>query len=281
MLLCHRRRSAPLQHGALADARSLLAPLSQGFGTDESTLIQVLTSLGPIELAAVGRTFEAQTGKALVKVLEKETGSWLLYALRALALGPLAFDAWLIHRACDGAGTHEECVLLSHFLASPPCFGLPADALSTSLLAAHRRSLLNEVLLGRTNNDIYLLKAAYKALYSRDLAAVVEGELSFKTKRLFSMALMGARDEAPFVDHQAVQADVRALQAAANGMGTDEIAICAVLVQRSPMHIAAVAQAFPQQHRRPLSQMIQSEFSGHMEGASGPSLLGCSVSSRR
>lgn len=152
-------------------------------------------------------------------------------------------------------------------------------------------SLLNEILLGRTNNEIYLLKSAYQAIYKKDLTQVVKGELSMKTERMvrssdvqsrvfsrllallcvtsqFIMALMGNRDESYQVNHQAVTHDVQSLHSAASGMGTDEIAITSVLVTRSPAHLAAVNQAYLQQYRRPLSTMIKSEFSGHMKGQS-------------
>ena len=75
----------------------------------------------------------------------------LEYTLVLLSMGPLGGDLHLIHRACQGAGTHED--------------------------------LLTEVLLGRTNEEIWLLKEGYKRVYGKDLVAVVRGELSMKTER--------------------------------------------------------------------------------------------------
>jgi annexin A7/11 len=75
----------------------------------------------------------------------------LEYTLVLLSLGPLQGDVYLLHRACKGAGTHED--------------------------------LLNEILLGRTNQEIFMLKAAYQRKHHKDLAAVVRGELSMKTER--------------------------------------------------------------------------------------------------
>ena len=43
--------------------------------------------------------------------------------------------------------------------------------------------LLNEVLLGRSNEEMFLLKEAYKREYNKDLVSVVRGELSMKTER--------------------------------------------------------------------------------------------------
>lgn len=43
--------------------------------------------------------------------------------------------------------------------------------------------LLSEVLLNRTNQEIFLLKEAYKRTYNKDLVQIVQGELSMKTER--------------------------------------------------------------------------------------------------
>lgn len=96
-------------------------------------------------------------GKTLVHVIEKETSEWFEYGLRGLVLGPLGFDVWLVHQACAGLGTHED--------------------------------LLTEVLVGRTNEDLEMLKAEYRKVYKRDLDHVVRGEVSMKTERMFNMVL--------------------------------------------------------------------------------------------
>ena len=109
----------------------------------------------------------------------------LEFGMMGLAYGPLHWDAYLLQRACKGAGTHED--------------------------------LLTEVLLGRTNQEMFLLKQVYKEMFGRDLAAVIRGELSMKTERMFNMALAGTRDENPMVNHQAVMQDIEALYRAGPG----------------------------------------------------------------
>lgn len=98
--------------------------------------------------------------------------------------------------------------------------------------------LLNEILLGRTNQEIFLLKEAYRRTYNKDLVQIVQGELSMKTERcaycavckreatvtnllgnnrMFNMALSGQRDESPYLNHQLVQQDVETLYRAGPG----------------------------------------------------------------
>ncbi|CDZ98721.1 Annexin [Phaffia rhodozyma] len=223
----------PGNYNAQFDAERI-RKATKGFGTDESALVDTMAPLGGLEMGALSRAFEASVGRSLVKTLEKETRSWFLYGLRGLALGPLEFDCWLLDRACSGIGTHEE--------------------------------LLSEILLGRSNNEIYLLKSAYKAIYNKDLVAVVKGELSMKTERMFIMALMGNRDETGFVNQAGIQQDVETFYRAGEGKwGTDEIAILSILVNRSNAHLAAMSQAYFQRNSRPLSAAVSREFSGHMK----------------
>ncbi|ORX37898.1 hypothetical protein BD324DRAFT_623703 [Kockovaella imperatae] len=209
---------------------------TKGFGTDERTIIDTMAPLDAFQMDLLVRTYEQTIGRSLQKTLEKELSGWLEYTLVLLSMGPLGGDVHLLHRACQGAGTHED--------------------------------LLNEILLGRSNEEMFLLKQEYQRVHQKDLTQEVRGELSMKTERMFNMALSGQRDENPYVNHQLVQDDVQTLYRAGPGkIGTDEIAICGILLSRSDAHLQAIATAFPQQHRVSLSHMISSEFSGHMRDA--------------
>lgn len=48
--------------------------------------------------------------------------------------------------------------------------------------------LLNELLLGRTNLEIHLLKEGYQRTFGKDLVRAVQGELSMKTERSVKFA---------------------------------------------------------------------------------------------
>jgi annexin A7/11 len=167
---------------------------TKGIGTDEKRLIETLAPLDAFQMDAVSRQFKATVGKDLLQVLEKETTGWFEAVLRAKVLGPVGYDVWLVHRACHNAGTQED--------------------------------ILNEVLLCRTNAELWMLKQAYRATYNKDMVKVVEQDLSAKTKRLFIMALEGVRmEENVPVDRNLVEQDAKDLYQAAKGAGTDEIKV--------------------------------------------------------
>lgn len=181
------------------------------------------------------KAFEAQVGKPLLAVIEKETSGWFEYGLRGLILGPVGFDVWLVHRACAGAGTHED--------------------------------LLTEILADRTNEEIETLKAEYTKVYHKNLTHVIQGELTFKTERMFNMMLAANRppENAP-VNPQQIEADIKALyNAGAGRAGTDEITFCGIILNRSDAQLRQIAGGYKHHHRRSLEAAIDSEFSGHMK----------------
>ncbi|ORY83773.1 hypothetical protein BCR37DRAFT_378757 [Protomyces lactucae-debilis] len=208
---------------------------TKGFGTDEKQLIRILSQKSPVHTQQLQQRFEQTVGKSLASVIESETGRWFGFALLGCALGPLQFDVHLLHRAMDGLGTHED--------------------------------LLTEILIGRSNAEMDALKYAYKQKYNKDLLATVQGDLSMKTERMFNMALTGRRDEENMmIDQGRIGADVRQLyEASAGRMGTDEIAVCGILLSRSDNYLRALNEAYKHAYRSTVPDMIKSEFSGHMK----------------
>jgi annexin A7/11 len=208
---------------------------TKGFGTDEKQLIRILAQKSPAHTEQIKQRFEQTVGKSLASVIESETSKYFGYALLGCALGPLHWDVYLLHRAMDGLGTHED--------------------------------LLTEILVGRNNAEMDALKYAYKQKYNKDLLAAVQGELSMKTERMFNMVLTGRRDEENMmVDRGRIGQDVQQLyNASAGRMGTDEIAVCGILLSRSDNYLRQLNDAYRQAYRASIPDMIKSEFSGHMK----------------
>ncbi|KAF7440240.1 hypothetical protein PC9H_000584 [Pleurotus ostreatus] len=210
---------------------------TKGFGTDESQLIRTLAPLNALQVATLATQYKAAKGRDLAQLIDKETGSWFGMGLRGIVLGPLGWDVELLHRAIAGVGTHED--------------------------------LLNEILLSRTNDEMNMLKSAYRDHYGRDAEQDVSNDLSMKTKNLFVMAMNASRvpDNVP-VNAQQVTADVNQLFNAGVGRkGTNEMVFCEIMVNRSGPHLAAISAAYHAKHKMTLTRAIKKEFSGHMKDA--------------
>ncbi|KAI9683286.1 MAG: hypothetical protein M1822_006151 [Bathelium mastoideum] len=228
-------QSAPVDMTGEATA---LRDAMKRFGTNEATLIRVLSRPDPLQMVTLRRTFDQRFNRHLLKDIDKETSGYFREGLMALVRGPLEEDVYLLNKAIAGLGTKE--------------------------------SLLNDVLLARSNADLHAIKAAYHHAHGRTLEADVRGDLSLKTEQLFAMVLAGTRaDETAPVYPQQVDADVAALHQATEGtkLGTDQATVCSVLSQRSDGQIRAIAQAYHARYHRELAHVIAAQFSGHMKDA--------------
>ncbi|KAI9792165.1 MAG: hypothetical protein M1816_002705 [Peltula sp. TS41687] len=221
---------------ASQDAAALNGAM-KGFGTDERTLIQVLSKKDPLQMALLVSTFQRKYGKSLSSWIESETSSYFRDGLIALVRGPLGQDVYNVHRAIKGLGTKED--------------------------------LLNDVVLSRTNADLNAIKQEYQRTYRLSLEKEIREDLSMKTAELFQMVMAAQRAEesAPVIP-QDVDRDVMALhQATSGGMGTDQTTTCRILSSRSDGQLRAIAQAYERRHGTKLERVIEKEFSGHMEDA--------------
>ena len=209
----------------------------KGIGTDEKALIRILARLDPIQVNSLRMQYQQRFMKDLVQQVEKETSGYFRQGLLAIVRGPLTADAVQLHEAIKGLGTKE--------------------------------SMLNDVLIGRSNADMEAIKAEYHRMYRRTLEADLRGDLSAATEQLFVM-IAGARraeESAPVMPHQ-TEADVRDLQRAMGNMvSKDAVLASQILTSRSDAQLRAMAAAYSHHFHRPLDVTVKDKFSGHMRDA--------------
>lgn len=209
----------------------------KGFGTDEATLIRILSKPDPLQMALLRNTYTQRIARNLEKDIDSETSSHFCEGLLALVRGPLMADVYNIHNSIKGAGTRE--------------------------------SALNDSLLGRSNADMRAIKQAYQETFRRSLESDVKDDLSMKTERLFGMVMQATRnEESSPINPADLDQDCTELHRAGDGkMGTDEIQICSIISKRSDGQIRAIAQMYQQKYQITLQKVIEKEFAGHMKQA--------------
>lgn len=231
----------------------------KGFGTNEKALISVLAIRDPLQVAAIRQTYNYRFGRNLEADIASEVSGYFEKGLLSIIRGPLGQDIHNLAEAISGPGTNEM--------------------------------MLNDVLLGRSNADMRIIKHAYHELTKRSLEADVKGDLSLKTERHFMMVLAANRaEESAPVTPQQVEQDVTEIYKATEGKtGTDELLVCSILSSRSDGQIRALAQAYESRFRTTLEKVIHKvcpsthipqaaltilkEFSGHMRSALTHQLL--------
>jgi annexin A7/11 len=205
----------------------------KGFGTDEKTLIRVLSTKDPLQINVLRETYNRRHGRHLLNDVEGETSGWFEKGLCALIRGPLLQDVILLRQATDGPGTKEQ--------------------------------VLNDVLLGRSNADLRAIKELYQKTFRTSLENDIKADLSMKTERHFLMVLAANRnEEASPVIPQQIDQDVMDIYKATEGkVGTDELLVCNILTQRSDAQIRAIAHTYQQKFRRDLETVIKKVFLLH------------------
>ncbi|KAI9753893.1 MAG: hypothetical protein M1815_005937 [Lichina confinis] len=232
---------APGDAGQEAEA---LYRAMKGFGTDERTLIRILSKRDPLQMALLVNTFGHRYGKSLQSWVESETSGYFRDTLVALIRGPLAQDVYNAHRALKGLGTKE--------------------------------GLLNDVVLSRSNADLNAIKQEFQRVHRRPLEQEVREDLSLKTERLFDMVLAARRAEesAPVLPQQVERDVTDVYQATEARVGADQLTVCSIFASRSDGQLRAIAHTYEQRYRKPLDRVIEKltqrnankkEFSGHME----------------
>uniref|UniRef100_A0A671YT94 Annexin n=1 Tax=Sparus aurata TaxID=8175 RepID=A0A671YT94_SPAAU len=141
---------------ASADAEALYKSM-KGLGTDEDTILQLLTARSNSQRQEIKATYKTLFGKDLVDDLKGELGGKFETLIVGLMTPPLAYDVTLLRNAIKGAGTDEK--------------------------------VLVEVLASRTCQQVKDIVGAYRQEYDDDLEEDVSGDTSGHFKRLLVILL--------------------------------------------------------------------------------------------
>jgi annexin A7/11 len=212
----------------------------QGAGTDEKKLIQVLSEIpDPVHMLRLRHTYDDRFKRSLLRDLEQETSGYFRTALIAVARGPLLEDAHLVHQAIAGLGTKE--------------------------------TMLNDIVLGRSNADLNAIKQCFHQIYKRDMAREIGEDLSMKTEQLFKYVLQAARAEesAAVLPHDVEALTERLYNAMENhrGFSVNQDEVCKIMAYASDGMIRAIDQRYKQKHHKALDDAFSRNFSGHMKDA--------------
>jgi len=89
-------------------AATALYEAMKGFGTNEKKIIDTLAELDNETIQKVREEFSNHYHKDLIKEIKSETSGNFERALVALLMGPVEYDAFLLHDAMAGLGTNDS-----------------------------------------------------------------------------------------------------------------------------------------------------------------------------
>jgi len=216
-----------------------IAEACDGWGTDESALIDCLASKTPEERFKIHIRYEALKEQVLADRIDSECGDGNFgRALELLALPSDLSEAKMIKLACDGAGTNE--------------------------------GTLYPIILGRSNREIDQLKRAYFKLYEEDLGNELTSELGDDFEKLVLYSLQGFEEEydADFHTEEKAEADADAFYEAGQGSwGTDEGEMFKLLCASPPEHLKAMDEKYQEKYECTMHKALDKELGGRLEDA--------------
>ncbi|KAM3957151.1 annexin B10 isoform 1-T1 [Aphomia sociella] len=212
----------------------------KGFGTDEDTIVQILTSRSNAQRQAISQAFTHEFGRDIIEDLKSELGGHFEDVIVALMLPPEEYLCKELHHCMEGLGTDEHALI--------------------------------EILCTRTKREIAAIVEAYERLYNRPLAEHMCSETSGDFRRLLTLivtsAHQGARDEEAGVDAGRAQEAAQALYDAGEAKwGTDEEVFNKILAHESFAQLRQIFEEYKNISGRTIEQAIKAELDGELKEA--------------
>lgn len=206
----------------------------KGFGTDEDRLLNAMGGMSPETRCKVPLRYKELHGKDLAKVMKSECGNRDFgTALQFLAVSPIEAECEMIEDACKGAGTNEK--------------------------------LLTTLIVGRTNQEMELLKKKYFDMKDKDLGRVLDNELGGHFEQLIFNCLQASEEVYDEDYHNAEKAkeDAEAFYKMGQGKwGTDEKGLFKLICARPGEHLKAVNTVYAEEYGYTLFKAMEKEMGG-------------------
>ncbi|XP_072486854.1 annexin A6 isoform X2 [Notamacropus eugenii] len=213
-----------------ADAKALRKAM-KGLGTDEDTIIDIITHRSNQQRQQIRQTFKSHFGRDLMADLKSELSGSLAKLILGLMMPPAHYDAKQLKKAMEGAGTDEQALI--------------------------------EILATRNNQEIQAINEAYQEDYRKSLEDDLTSDTSGHLKRILVSLATGNRDEGP---ENSEQAREDAQEIADTKTGGDKLSLetrfMSILCSRSYQHLRRVFQEFIKMTNHDVEHTIKKEMSG-------------------
>ncbi|XP_064182481.1 annexin A6 [Anguilla rostrata] len=217
-----------------SDAKALRKAM-KGFGTDEDTIIEILVHRSNAQRQEIRQAFKSSLGRDLMKDLKSELSKNLCRVILGLMMTPAEFEAKMMKKAMEGAGTDEHALI--------------------------------EILVTRSNQEIQAMNVAFEEAYKKSLEDAITSDTSGLFRRILVSLVQGAREEGPADINKAME-DAQELGDACNADSSEmEIKFMSILCNRSFPHLRRVFQEFVKCTNKDIELIVKKEMSGDFKNA--------------
>ncbi|CAB1325606.1 unnamed protein product [Coregonus sp. 'balchen'] len=265
----------------------LLHKAMKGIGTDEDTILMLLTSRSNNQRQEIKAAYKKAHGKDLVSALKSELGGLFETLVVALLTPPISYDASQLHKALKGAGTDDD--VLIEILASRTCAQIkdivkvykkecggklekditgdtsgPFQKLLVILLqelfaagegkvGTDEEKFIN-ILGNRSHEHLRLVFDAYKKLSGNDIEGSIEGETTGNLENLM-LAVVKCAKSVPAYFAESLNGSMRCA-------GTDDQTLMRIMVSRSETDMLDIRACFKKMYGASLYNTIQEDTAG-------------------
>ncbi|KAG5852990.1 hypothetical protein ANANG_G00068390 [Anguilla anguilla] len=217
-----------------SDAKALRKAM-KGFGTDEDTIIEILAHRSNAQRQEIRQAFKSSLGRDLMKDLKSELSKNLCRVILGLMMTPAEFEAKMMKKAMEGAGTDEHALI--------------------------------EILVTRSNQEIQAMNVAFEEAYKKSLEDAITSDTSGHFRCILVSLVQGAREEGPADINKAME-DAQELGDACNADSSEmEIKFMSILCNRSFPHLRRVFQEFVKCTNKDIELIVKKEMSGDFKNA--------------
>uniref|UniRef100_A0A8C7ZMF7 Annexin n=1 Tax=Oryzias sinensis TaxID=183150 RepID=A0A8C7ZMF7_9TELE len=271
-----------------ADAQALRKAM-KGFGTDEDTIIDIVTQRSNAQRQEIRQTFKSLLGRNLMKDLKSELSKNLERLIIGLMMTPAEFDAKMMKKAIEGAGTDEhalieilvtrsneeiqamnsECYIkkviytnFSSFFGQGAREEGQADLERADADAQELANACNgesddmemkfmSILCTRSFPHLRRVFQEFVRHTNKDIEQIIKKEMSGDVKHAFYAIVRSVKNQPSYFADR--------LYKAIKGLGTDDRALIRIMVSRSEIDLFNIRKEFKEAHDVSLHEFIQVE----------------------
>jgi hypothetical protein len=214
----------------LADAHTLYKSM-KGLGTDDSTLINVMTHRSKQQLEQIALIYAKEHKNSLEKDIKGDTSGNYCKLLCDIAKPVLVLKTEFLQSAVRGLGTRESIVI--------------------------------DVITQSSNAEIMAMKNLWPNM-EKDIC----GDTSGNFRHVLVELMKAKRQEITVIDDQlAVQLAHDLYKAGENRLGTNDSKFVEIMTSYSPYFLDRVSHHYSNRHGHSLQKAIENETSGHYKDA--------------
>ncbi|XP_074866269.1 annexin A6 isoform X2 [Carettochelys insculpta] len=214
------------------DAKQLKKAM-EGAGTDESILIEILTTRNNREIQAINEAYRAAYHKSLEDALSSDTSGHFKRILVSLALGNRDEGAEDLSQA------HEDAKKLSDVSSGD------STSLETHFLS---------ILCTRSYPHLRRVFQEFIKMTNHDVAHTIRKHMSGDVRDAFVAIVRSVKDKPAFFADK--------LYDSMKGLGTDERTLTRIMISRSETDLLNIRRVFKEMHEKSLHHMIEKDTSG-------------------